>query len=293
MKLSLDYLKTFYYCCKFEGLGKAATYLKLSNSGVSSQIATLEKELAVKLMVRNKAGITLTSDGQKLLKFAKDIIPKADIIPDFFKKTDPIQGDISLVTWAGIGSCGVSRYIADFIKENPKIRLIVKCIGSDADIENYIADVMIAPYIANRPDLKQIQLFSAQFYLYASKEYLEKNGEPKNVGDLENHKLVSTYDNIENLYTDTDWHLKLEAAETRKPTYVINSSMGIIEAVKSGIGIGSIPSYINPEEHGLIKVMKHVIPPKIDFYYIYPIYLVNIKRIKMLGEYLKLTFPIT
>jgi len=53
---------------------KASALLHYSQSGISRMINDLEKEWKVILLERNKGGVKLTSDGMKLLPYAKSVV---------------------------------------------------------------------------------------------------------------------------------------------------------------------------------------------------------------------------
>ena len=52
---------------------KAAEILNYSQSGISRMIGDLEKEWKVSLLERNRTGVKLTSDGTKLLPYARNV----------------------------------------------------------------------------------------------------------------------------------------------------------------------------------------------------------------------------
>lgn len=287
MNISLDHLKAFYYSVKYGTMKNAANHMMISLSTISNQVLLLEKSLSLKLMVRNKGGITLTPDGQALFNLIQDTIPALDTIPDFFQQREGLIGDIHLETWPGIASFAISNHIKNFVDLYKDIRIIIKCRSSDTYDEEWFSDVSIRPYVRNRPDLIQTKIFNLKFNAYSSKEYLDTHGYPKTYQDLNHHRLISTYDPKDpNFKPETDWHLTIDTKKPRKPSYVLNSSLGILHALKNGLGIGTLPTYYKPESYGLVELFPQINPPIIDFYYIYPSYLEKIKRIKALEAYL-------
>lgn len=293
MTLSFDHLKAFFYAVKYGSLKKASLYLNISLSAVSNQIILLEKELSLKLMIRNKAGVKLTADGKKLFDRIKNTIPDLQAVSELYVQDDTISGDIVLDTWPGIAAFAIANQIKDFLDNYKNVRLIIKCRTADAPFEEWHSDVSIRPYVEQRPDLQQTLLFGVNFHLYASRAYLEKYGHPYEFKDLDKHRLISAFDTIDStLNNETDWHLTIGTDKIRKPTFVVNSSIGILQAINDGVGIGALPTYYNPENQGLIRLFHEVEAPTINFYYIYPAYLQNIKRIKHLEKYLKQTLTL-
>ncbi|MFR5864125.1 MAG: LysR family transcriptional regulator [Acutalibacteraceae bacterium] len=52
---------------------RAAELLNYSQSGISRMIGDLEKDWRVSLLVRNRTGVTLTSEGMRLLPYARSV----------------------------------------------------------------------------------------------------------------------------------------------------------------------------------------------------------------------------
>jgi len=58
----------------------AAAALGLTQSAVSHTVASLEKELAVPLVLRRRGGTMLTSHGQQVLRHAREAVHRVDRI---------------------------------------------------------------------------------------------------------------------------------------------------------------------------------------------------------------------
>jgi DNA-binding transcriptional LysR family regulator len=69
-------IRTFYNVSGFKSFSEAARVLDKSQSTLSRDILTLEKDLGFKLFLRNTDGIKLTSKGANLLNIAKEFDQK-------------------------------------------------------------------------------------------------------------------------------------------------------------------------------------------------------------------------
>jgi DNA-binding transcriptional LysR family regulator len=67
----IRYVLELYKCGSFS---KAAQNLYVTQPTLSQQIQSLEKELNLKLFVRNSRGITLTDAGDEFVSYAQNII---------------------------------------------------------------------------------------------------------------------------------------------------------------------------------------------------------------------------
>lgn len=74
MKVSLELYKTFYYVARNNSVTLAADDLLISQPAVSKAIKTLEEQLEVSLFVRERNGVILTEDGERLFSKIKPAI---------------------------------------------------------------------------------------------------------------------------------------------------------------------------------------------------------------------------
>ena len=76
--MDIKHLKSFMAVAECLSFTEAARQLYVAQSAVSQQIAELEKELSVRLFMRNKRTVKLTSAGEVLLKEAVFILSRLD-----------------------------------------------------------------------------------------------------------------------------------------------------------------------------------------------------------------------
>jgi DNA-binding transcriptional LysR family regulator len=88
--------------------------------------------------------------------------------------------------------------------------------------------------------------------VYASRAYIERHGRPARIEDLPQHALVS-FDETMSRHRVAIW--LNAAAPTAKIVARNNSVLGLMYAVKSGIGIGALPTPIADAEPDLVRVL--------------------------------------
>lgn len=71
--MALDKYQVFVKAAQNKNLTKTAEELNYTHSAISHIIKNLEAEAGMKLITRNKTGITLTPEGKVLLEEAKHI----------------------------------------------------------------------------------------------------------------------------------------------------------------------------------------------------------------------------
>lgn len=79
-EMKFSHLRTFVAIVDSGGVARASTRLRLTQSAVSRQVASLEAELGLPLFDRVGRRVQLTSDGDDLLKHARKLLADADAI---------------------------------------------------------------------------------------------------------------------------------------------------------------------------------------------------------------------
>lgn len=81
-------LRVFAAVARTGGFTAASRELGISQPAVSQHIAELEKELGRTLLTRSRDGVTLTTDGDRLLGYARQVLHWYDVIAAAFAKDD-------------------------------------------------------------------------------------------------------------------------------------------------------------------------------------------------------------
>lgn len=119
---------------------KAAELLHYSQSGISRMIGDLEKEWKVSLLERDRTGVKLTSDGTKLLPFARGVCEEYLKLQTQVDDLNGLQsGFIRIGTISSIATHWLPNIIAEFQKGYPKIDYEL-LLGHYGDIENWISE---------------------------------------------------------------------------------------------------------------------------------------------------------
>lgn len=119
---------------------KAAEILNYSQSGISRMIGDLEKEWKVLLLERSRTGVKLTSDGMKLLPYARNVCEEYMKLQMEVDDINGLQsGLIRIGTISSIATHWLPNIIAEFQKKYPNIDYEL-LLGHYADIEKWVND---------------------------------------------------------------------------------------------------------------------------------------------------------
>ncbi len=119
---------------------RTAEKLNYSQPGISRMIKDIESEWGVTLLERNKSGVKLSSEGERLLPFIRKLCSE---YTDLANEIDNITGLKTGILKIGATSCVASQLLPDiilkFADEYPGITYEVKT-GDYCDIEKWISE---------------------------------------------------------------------------------------------------------------------------------------------------------
>jgi DNA-binding transcriptional LysR family regulator len=88
--------------------------------------------------------------------------------------------------------------------------------------------------------------------VYASRTYLERHGKPERIEDLEGHALVGFDETMANHRASTWLRRVVPNAQVIARN---NSVLGLVYAVKAGIGVAPLPTALGDAEQDLVRVL--------------------------------------
>lgn len=284
-----DKLRIFYAVAEAGSFTHAGETLNLSQSAVSRQISTLEESIGVSLFHRHARGLILTEEGELLHKTAGEIFGKLAMIEGQLADSKQLpEGPLRITVAEFIGSTWLAPKLAQLRAEHPDIQLTMLLDDRILNLNMREADAAIRLYKPEQPDLIQRQLTSIHFHICASKDYLKKNGTPKNVKELKKHTLIGYPENVPAPFADPNWLFRMADVdgESETTTIMMNSIYGIFEAVKAGAGIAALPDYMIAGNKDVVQILETTTRTPVDVYFVYPEERRNSKRIGIFKDFL-------
>ena len=226
-----DKLKIFHTVAEASSFTKASTILNLSQSAISRQIQGLESDLKVQLFERHARGLVLTENGEYLFKSAHEIISKLkDVESNLSGQKDKINGKLVVTTVVSFGTTWLTPRIKEFMDLHPDIEIELIFNDVELDLATRQADVAIRMRRPKQLNLIQKKFVDFNYHIYGSNEYLEKNGYPKTLKDLDKHKFITYGKGAPSPVYNPDWVLKIGAKDgkKRKSVMKVNSVYGLL-----------------------------------------------------------------
>ena len=284
-----DKLKIFHAVAEAGSFTSATVNLNLSQSAISRQIQSLEEDLKVKLFERHARGLTLTENGEYVYKTAHEVISKLKEVETSLgdQKNKP-SGKITITTVRSFGTHWLTPRIQEFMKLNPEIEVELIFDDKELDLSTRQADIGIFMRRPKKLNYIQRKLIDINYHIYGSNRYLEKYGIPKTINDLNKHKFIAFGRGAPSPVYNPDWALKIGMKDNskRKSIMKVNSVMGLLLAVESGVGLAALPDYLVFQSTNLIKVLPKVEGPITEAHFVYPQSLKNTARVQAFRNFL-------
>ena len=284
-----DKLKIFHAVAEAGSFTSATVNLNLSQSAISRQIQSLEDDLKVKLFERHARGLTLTENGEYVYKTAHEVISKLkEVETSLGDQKDKPSGKITITTVRSFGTHWLTPRIQEFMKLNPEIEVELIFDDKELDLSTRQADIGIFMRRPKKLNYIQRKLIDINYHIYGSNRYLEKYGIPKTINDLNKHKFISFGKGAPSPVYNPDWALKIGMKDNvkRKSIMKVNSVMGLLLAVESGVGLAALPDYLVFQSTNLIKVLPKVEGPITEAHFVYPQSLKNTARVQAFRNFL-------
>ncbi len=171
---------------------------------------------------------------------------------------------------------------------HPGIEVELIFNDGELDLATRQADVAIRMRRPKQLNLIQKKFVDFNYHIYGSNEYLEKNGYPKSLKDLDKHKFITYGKGAPSPVYNPDWVLKVGTKEgkKRKSLLKVNSVYGLLLAVQSGVGLAALPDYIAHNVNGITKVLPTEPGKPTETHFVYPESLKNNARLVAFRNFL-------
>ena len=167
--MKIESLKVFCDLAETESFTKAAQINGVTQSAVSQQISSLERLFKSLLIERSKKRFRLTSEGQVLYDYSKQIIQTYESLHSQLQELkDIISGTIRVATIYSIGLHDLPTYIKRFLKEHPTVHVHVEYRRANQvydDVLGNVVDLGLVAYPQRDAKLEVVPLRRDQLVL--------------------------------------------------------------------------------------------------------------------------------
>ncbi len=251
---------------------KAASALRLSPSVVSHHVSQLEQQLGVALLYRSTRRLTLTSDGQRLLDSAQEMVSAAESFVNLASNQSPeLFGQLDITLPAFMEQSALVDHIGDFAKTHPRVSINLDCSDAQREIIRDGIDLAIRMGRLVSSSLKARRLGRIDRGVYGSVELARTLTKLRAPQDLERMTWVGL-SQVGSRYGFTHTNGRQQAVNSRAQLVVTNV-LAVQQLISNGNGIGVLPQFLaNREGHrrGLVQLLPSWKLKPIDVYAVWP-----------------------
>ncbi|WP_067221515.1 LysR family transcriptional regulator [Marinomonas gallaica] len=272
----LNDLKSFVSVVESGSLSTSAKELEVSKSTLSRRISHLENVMRQPLMRRQANRMIINDAGKAFLPFAKSILEtvgRAHRTVDELKES--VSGKLTFALFSGLGRSWVNGQLFRYLAQYPDINVDMYTISridelkAETDVAIWMGGLRETPF-------KTELLGEMSCSLYASKDYIEKQGEPTNVEELETHNWVNLHSFYPNESSLSLYHPEIGYHDVSMPCSRLSTDLLSfqIDGIVNGHGIGVIPDEVvaaRAKYHpgDMVKVLPSWQAPSIPLYLLY------------------------
>lgn len=248
-------LQCFIAAAETGSFTKAASRVGRTQSAVSQQIAKLENLLGKIFFKRNK-NLELTTDGEIFLNYAKQIFSLHCETIDHFKEPD-LKGEVRFGIPDDFASVFLYDFLSEFISAHPNISLHIECDLTLNLYENFKKkklDLVLLKMPCPK-DLKSAIELSSEKLCFV--------GDPKLIKKRDFLPLVLSPKPC--VYRKAAIQALDENKIKWRITFSSHSYLGIIAAVRAGLGLTILPQKMVPKD---IEIIRSNELPKLENSYV-------------------------
>ena len=240
--MQIESLKVFCDLAETESFTKAAQINNITQSAVSQQISSLERQFKSLLIERSKKKFRLTREGQVLYEYSKQIIQTFDSLHSRLQEIkDIISGTIRVATIYSIGLHDLPPYLKKFLKNFPTVNVHVEYRRANQvyeDVLGNVVDLGLVAYPTKDSKIDVIPLRKETLVLIAHPNHPLAKQKSVRLSQLAGQKIIGfepeilTRNAIDKLFKDHDvvvqHGMEFDNIETVKRAVEIEAGISIV-----------------------------------------------------------------
>jgi DNA-binding transcriptional LysR family regulator len=254
-------LRFFLEVARTGTLAAAGRNLGVDNTTVGRRLSALERDLGAKLFARTPDGLALTAAGEAMRAAALEMeqaILRGEQQALGADRT--LAGPVRVATTDVLGVFVVVPALRALRERHPQIRIELLTGPGQLDIARREADVALRYSRPDRGELVARRAGTIAYAGYASNAYLAGHGRPEPGSGFTGHDVIVYSSAIRR------WRLDQIGGEPIRDARIVlrtNSTNVLLQAIRSGLGIGPLPCFLARSDRDLARVLPAA-PAEVD-----------------------------
>ena len=240
--MQIESLKVFCDLAETESFTRAAQINGVTQSAVSQQISSLERQFKSLLIERSKKKFRLTREGEVLYEHSKQIVQNYEgLFSKLQEIKNVISGAIRVATIYSIGLHDLPPYLKKFLKSYPTVNVHVEYRRSNQvydDVLSNVVDLGLVAYPNKDPKLEVVALRKDVMVLICHPEHPFAKRKTVKLNELHGMKFIGFQPDIptrqatDRVLKDHDVQvqhvMEFDNIETVKRAVEINAGIAIV-----------------------------------------------------------------
>ena len=259
MDINYELYKVFYYVASTLSFSEASKKLFISQSAVSQSVKSLEKKLGQTLFIRSTKKVSLTPEGEILLRHVEPAMHLIHRGESQLLDANSTGGQIRIGASDTICRYFLVPYLKRLHMEFPKAHIKVTnatSIGCVDLLESGQVDLIVVnlpnPYLRNISHVRRIHTFRDVFV--ANESFSSLKGKKLSLKELSDHPILmlnknsTTSEFLHSLFQEHQLDLI--------PEIELSSNDLLIDLANLGLGIAFVPDYCIPHNSNSLFVVE-------------------------------------
>jgi len=257
--MNWDDARFFLAVARNKTLRKAARELDVDQATVGRRINSFEKSLGSRLFIRTPKNFLLSAFGEELLE---EVTRMENAVQAINRKANggdkSLSGEVRIATTDSLAEAFVLPAIKKLHELHPHIRITLLTALNFSDISYRGADLAIRGARPASEELVIKRLATIEMGLYTSQRYLDENGRPDTLAELNQHKLMMFPADLVPRHREAFCGVPVS-----NPDVVLECSSQLLlqSAARKGIGVGLLSTFLAEKDQTLIRLF----PEQKDF----------------------------
>jgi len=232
--------------CRIVELGTFAAVareMNLSAMMISKYVAQLEKSLGVVLLNRTTRSLSVTEAGESFYIRCKQLLEDFDDLEESTAQLgNTVKGYLRINAPIDFGGLYMVPAIEAYQRLYPDVKILMSLDNKAVNLRRGLFDVSILVTDTLDPGVVARKITKTELCTYASPEYIEKNGCPKTLDDINNHRCLH-YTNTPHgdflVFNDKDQLIRIK----NNWAFATNNGRALCKAASLGMGIVQAPTF--------------------------------------------------
>ncbi|MDJ1635773.1 LysR family transcriptional regulator [Rhizobium rhizogenes] len=253
---SWDFYRTFLAVLQHGSLSAAARELGLTQPTIGRHIDALEEAIGAELFTRSQQGLLPTDAALALKPYAETLAnTTAALLRVASSSRDRVSGTVRISASEVIGVEVLPPILAGLQAAYPDLTIELSASDAVEDLLQREADIAVRMVAPAQDVLLARYIGSIPLGLFAHRNYLERYGEPKNIRELHQHKLIGFDRQTAYIRTMMKRYPLLDGVSF---TFKSDHSIALHNALRAGIGIGFYQIPLAKRDGELVRLLPEI-----------------------------------